>query len=105
MDWSRVGRPGFVGEPLRERDISLATPQDAFANYINELHGGPNWNFYYNGDDRYPKPIFDANPWVWVVEFERITPSSQTPAPQGDRSEAEGVLGAQAEGRSPGMNK
>jgi hypothetical protein len=28
-----------------------------------------------------------------------------SPVPQGDRSEAEGVLGAQAEGRSPGMNK
>lgn len=70
MDWSRVGTPGFDGRPLQARDISLNDPQSAFANFINELHGGPRWNYYYNGDSRYPQPIFDANPWVWVVTFD-----------------------------------
>jgi hypothetical protein len=34
---------------------------------------------------------WDANPWVWVVAFEVVTPSSLTPAPQGDAEG--GVLG------------
>lgn len=70
MDWSRIGQPGSDGRPLEPRDISLGDPQSAFANFINELHGGPRWNHYYNGDRSYPEPIFDANPWVWVVTFE-----------------------------------
>lgn len=70
MDWLRVGQPGFDGRPLEPRDISLGDPQSAFANFINELHGGPRWNHYYNGDSRYPEPIFDANPWAWAVTFQ-----------------------------------
>lgn len=72
MDWSRVGQKGRHGEPLTERDISLSCPQSAFANFINELHGGPCWNFHYSDASRYPRPIFDENPWVWVVEFRRV---------------------------------
>jgi hypothetical protein len=34
---------------------------------------------------------WDANPWVWVVAFEVVTPSSLTPAPQDDAEG--GVLG------------
>jgi len=70
MDWSRLGQTDRTsGLPLTERDISLCTPETAFENFINELHGGPKWNFYYNGDRRYPQPIFETNPWVWAVSF------------------------------------
>lgn len=69
MDWSRVGTLGRDGERIAARDISLGDPRMAFANFINQLHGGPSWNFYYNGDGRYPEPIFEANPWVWAVSF------------------------------------
>lgn len=51
----------------------LGSARMAFANFINQLHGGPNWNFYYNGtlpDEK--RPIFDQNPWVWVINFKPI---------------------------------
>lgn len=43
----------------------LGSPQMAFANYINKLHGGKNW---------YLKPtnLWDSNPWVWKIEFKVI---------------------------------
>ncbi|MFN7128247.1 MAG: hypothetical protein ACK4OJ_04205 [Brevundimonas sp.] len=72
MDWSRVGAHGWNGDPVTARDIALGDPQMAFANFINELHGGPRWNFYYNGDGRYPEPIFDANPWVWALTLREL---------------------------------
>ncbi len=46
----------------------LGSPRWAFANYLNKLHGGENWNV-----KRGHTPIWDQNPWVWVVEFKRIT--------------------------------
>lgn len=70
MDWSRVGSPRFGTASLTPRDIGLSDPQMAFANYINQLHGGPRWNFYYNDATRYPQPIWDANPWVWAMTFQ-----------------------------------
>lgn len=73
MDWSPVGSLAFGATRIRPQDIGLADPKMAFANYINELHGGPRWNFYYNGDARYPKPIWDVNPWVWAITF-RVLP-------------------------------
>ncbi len=73
MDWSRLGSIAFGTTRIRPQDIGLADPQMAFANYINQLHGGPRWNFYYNGDARYPKPIWDVNPWVWAITF-RVLP-------------------------------
>jgi hypothetical protein len=45
--------------------ISLGSPQDAFGNYINELHGGKNWNL--KGSN-----IWHENPFMWVVEFRRV---------------------------------
>lgn len=73
MDWSRVGSVAFGTTRIRPQDIGLYDPQMAFANYINQLHGGPRWNFYYNGDARYPKPIWDVNPWVWAITL-RVLP-------------------------------
>jgi hypothetical protein len=47
-------------------DFSLPTARLAFANLINRIHGGKNWNLYYN-DDKLEKPIWVKNPWVWVL--------------------------------------
>jgi hypothetical protein len=49
-------------------DSSLSTARLAFANLINRIHGGKNWNLYYN-DDKLEKPIWDKNPWVWVLRW------------------------------------
>ncbi|MBR8030838.1 hypothetical protein [Burkholderia vietnamiensis] len=43
----------------------LGSARYAFANLINRLHGGENWNLKGPG-------LWEANPWVWVVEFRRI---------------------------------
>ncbi|WP_211221095.1 hypothetical protein [Desulfotignum balticum] len=40
----------------------LPTARMAFANYINRLHGGKNWNLK-------PSNLWDENPMVWIVEF------------------------------------
>lgn len=50
----------------RDHERCLGTAQYAFANYINRLHGGPNWNF------KSEPSLWDANPWIWVIEFKRI---------------------------------
>jgi hypothetical protein len=71
MDWSDVGKRGVEGRPLSERDVCLNDPQMAFSNFINELHGGPRWNFHYSFPDRYPPPLWEQNPWVWAVSFRR----------------------------------
>lgn len=43
----------------------MGSAKYAFANLINRLHGGENWNLRGPG-------LWEANPWVWVVEFKRI---------------------------------
>lgn len=43
----------------------MGTARYAFANLINHLHGGDNWNLKGPG-------LWEANPWVWVIEFKRI---------------------------------
>lgn len=43
----------------------MGSAKYAFANLINRLHGGENWNLKGPG-------LWEANPWVWVVEFRRI---------------------------------
>lgn len=42
--------------------LSLMTPQLAFGNYINVLHGGENWNLK-------PTNLWDENPFVWALTF------------------------------------
>lgn len=43
----------------------LGSARFAFANYINELHGGPKWNLK-------PSNLWDENPWVWAITFKRV---------------------------------
>lgn len=50
----------------------LATARHAFASYINQIHGGKRWNYWYSWPDKYPMPIWEQSPWVWVVSFRKI---------------------------------
>ncbi len=70
MDWSRVGQLSrFAGgihqrgneQPLTDRDVCLGSARMAFGALWNSINGkrGRGW---------------EANPWVWVVEFERVQP-------------------------------
>ncbi|KAG8151685.1 hypothetical protein [Burkholderia catarinensis] len=43
----------------------MGSAKYAFANLINRLHGGENWNLKGPG-------LWEANPWVWVIEFRRV---------------------------------
>ncbi len=43
----------------------MGSAKYAFANLINRLHGGKNWNLKGPG-------LWEANPWVWVIEFKRL---------------------------------
>lgn len=52
----------------------LSTARMAFANYINRLHGGKNWNLKQSD-------LWDENPPVWIVEFSVV---STTGRPEGD---------------------
>lgn len=67
MDWSEVGKPSYFATgaqrgkkaPLTESDVSLGSAKWAFASLWNTINGPSAW---------------DANPWVWVVAFERVKP-------------------------------
>lgn len=62
MDWPEQEPEGGWG------DVCLGSARSAFGNYINRLHGGPNWNLK-------PDNAWDQNPLVWVVEFRRASTS------------------------------
>ncbi len=59
--------PGWsMEDPFPESHAyCLNTARLAFANYINKIHGGPNWNLK-------PENIWDRNDWVWAYTFKRI---------------------------------
>lgn len=68
MDWSEVGKfskfaTGGPG-PLKERDVSIGDPRNAFGSYINRLHNGDGWNL-----PGKPTPIWDENPEIVAVTF------------------------------------
>lgn len=62
MDWSPIGQTDKRGRVIAKEDIALATPRAAFACYINELHGGKNWNSKPN--------LWDKNPPMVALSFE-----------------------------------
>lgn len=72
-EWRDLGRCG-LGFPLsgwsmehpQHHGYCLNTARMAFANFINKLHGGNNWNI------KKQTSLWDANPWVWVIEFKRM---------------------------------
>lgn len=43
----------------------LGSPQMAFANYINKIHGGKNWNLK-------PTNMWDMNLWAWKIGFKVV---------------------------------
>jgi len=61
MDWSSVGKRSRFSENgiLTESDICLISAKYAFINYWNATH-------------KKPEEKFEANPWVWVINFEVV---------------------------------
>lgn len=55
--------PRWSMEPQTSEQCCMHGPQMAFANYINKLHGGENWNLK-------PSNLWAENPWVWALTFE-----------------------------------
>jgi hypothetical protein len=65
MDWSNVGQKSrwADGGVLTERDVCLGSARHAFGGFINQLHGGRNWNCK-------PEPsLWDQNPEVYAISF------------------------------------
>lgn len=73
LDGGRTFRPVMRGTQRNgwhmgdaaSHEQCMGSAKYAFANLINRLHGGENWNLKGPG-------LWEANPWVWVVEFRRI---------------------------------
>ena len=55
MDWA--------DKPAVSYEYGLSSPQTAFWNYLERLHGGPRWNL------KHPQ-LYELNPLLYVVEFE-----------------------------------
>jgi len=58
-------RNGWHMGDATSHEKCMGTAKYAFANLINRLHGGENWNLKGPG-------LWEANPWVWVIEFRRV---------------------------------
>lgn len=61
------GKPGWSMFGSTSSDECLSTPQLAFANAWNVIHGGPDWN-----TSKKPEP-WSLNPFVWVISFARLS--------------------------------
>ncbi|WP_242460843.1 hypothetical protein [Burkholderia cenocepacia] len=58
-------RNGWHMGDATSHERCMGSARYAFANLINRLHGGENWNLKGPG-------LWEANPWVWVVEVRRV---------------------------------
>jgi len=58
-------RNGWHMGDATSHERCMGSARYAFANLINRLHGGENWNLKGPG-------LWEANPWVWAIEFRRI---------------------------------
>lgn len=64
--WNQANNGWSMLDPHpRDAGQCLGSARFAFANYINELHGGPNW-------DLKPDNLWDENPWVWAISYKRL---------------------------------
>jgi len=63
------GPNGYYWGEDGSKNQCFVSPKFSFANLVNFVNNGPNWNM-----PGHPKPIWDENPWVWVIEFKRIRP-------------------------------
>ncbi|WP_333986168.1 hypothetical protein [Burkholderia orbicola] len=58
-------RNGWHMGNATSHDQCMGSAKYAFANLINRLHGGENWNLKGPG-------LWEVNPWVWAIEFKRL---------------------------------
>jgi hypothetical protein len=59
MNWSKVGVLSRYSGILKESDICMGSAKYAFANNWNATH-------------KKPEAKFEANPWVWSIQFEVV---------------------------------
>jgi hypothetical protein len=64
---SRTQRAGWSYRKTTSYDQCLGSPQMAYANEWNHIHGGERWNLKPG-----PSP-WDLTPWVWAYTFRRDT--------------------------------
>ncbi|MBR8344711.1 hypothetical protein KDX40_13280 [Burkholderia ambifaria] len=62
-------RNGWHMGDAMSHERCMGSAKYAFANLINRLHGGENWNLKGPG-------LWEANPWVWALEFKLTQGSS-----------------------------
>ena len=54
------------------RGQCLGNPRMAYANWINTIHGGSNWNYWYRGLGNHKMPMWESNTWVWNIKIEKL---------------------------------